>query len=71
MDRELEETKQRISGEAGIPVDQIASCPTAGEDGVANGFGIILFDADDPRKRPLAILLRERIGEPASVSKQS
>ncbi len=71
MDRELEETIQRISGEAGIPVDQIAYCPTAGKDGVADNRGTVFFDDDDPKKRPLAVLLREKTGELANVGQQA
>lgn len=70
MDKELEITIADISRKTGIPVTQIACCPTAGKDLVADGRGTVFFDDDDPEKRPLAVLLRERIGEPASVSQQ-
>lgn len=66
----LQIAMERISRETGIPVTRIACCPTAGKDGVPDRRGIVVFDDDDPEKRPLVILPRERIGEPASVSKQ-
>lgn len=66
----LEEHIKRVSRLSGLTVDQLASCPTFDETGVADRRGIVIFNDDDPNKQTIAVVLRESIGEPASVSKQ-
>ncbi len=68
---DLTQVMADISREMGIPVSRIASCPTADESGVSDGLGTVFFDDDDPQKRPLAVILREGIGETASANTQS
>lgn len=65
----IDDAVDYVTRRDGLPPGQIATCPTADRQGIADGRGVLLLDTDN-RRQPLAILLRERIGEPAGVSKQ-